>query len=132
MKSFFLIFLMLCASPVLSQSDSGHPRRVKYTKYQRAAAGFWRVTETDQAAKMAWLVLYLGESPDTMSVRWPTGLGCQSELAEIKKGTITVVGGNLPAVIQIQGPRTAEVSMFGGQVVFHMKKTKERTDFLCE
>jgi hypothetical protein len=77
-------------------------------------------------------VLYLGDSPDTMAVRWPTGMGCQSASAEIKKDTITVVGNNFPAVIHILGPKTGEVAMFGGQTVFHMKKTKERSDFGCE
>ena len=132
MRKSVLICLLLCASPVLSQDDSGHPQHVKYTKYQREAAGFWRVTEADRAAKLPWLVLYLGDSPDTMSVRWSTGIGCQFESAAIKKDTITVEGSNFPAVIHIQGPKTAEVSMFDGQTVFHMKKTKERTDFLCE
>lgn len=131
MQKSFLLFLMLCACPAFPQGDSDHPRHVKYTKYQREATGFWRVTETDEAKKMTWLVIYLGDSPETMTVRWPTGLGCQNEPAEIKKDTITVMG-HLPAVIQIQGSKTARVSMFGGQVVFHMRKTNERTDFLCE
>jgi hypothetical protein len=127
-----LIFLILCASAAFPQGDSDHPQHVKYTKYQREAAGFWRVTESSGTAQIAWLAIYLGESRNTMAVRWPTGMGCQNESAEIKKGTITVVGRNFPAVIQIQGPKTAQVSMFGGQVVIHMKKTKEQTDFLCQ
>jgi len=132
MQKTLLLFLMLCACPAFPQGDSDHPANVRYTRYQRNAAGFWRVTETDEVRKIAWLVIYLGDSPNTMKVRWPTGLGCQAESAEIKENTITVVGRNFPAVIQIQGPKTATVSMSGGQVVFHMKKTNERTDFLCE
>src|SRR5271157_61038 len=112
MRKSVLICLLLCAPAVLSQDDSGHPQHVKYTKYQLEAAGFWRVTESDRAAKLPWLVFYLGDSPDKMSVRWSTGMGCQSESAEIKKDTITVEGSNFPAVIHIQGPKTAEVSMF--------------------
>jgi hypothetical protein len=50
MKKSVLIFLLLCASTALSQNGSGHPRNVKYTKYQREAAGFWRVTEADHSA----------------------------------------------------------------------------------
>ena len=67
-----------------------------------------------------------------MSVRWPTGLGCQTEGTEIRGTTITVVGGNFPAVIQILGSKTATLSMFGGKTIVHMKKTKHATHFGCE
>src|SRR5271165_5526901 len=105
MQKTFLILWMLCACSAFRPGDSDHPRNVKYSKYQRAPAGYWRVTEADQAAKLAWLVPYLRDSPNTMAVRWPTGLGCQNEPAEIKKDTITVVGRNFPGVIHIQGSK---------------------------
>jgi hypothetical protein len=48
MQKIFLIFLMLCASPAFPQGDSDHPGHIKYTKYQRKVAGFWRgVMEAD-------------------------------------------------------------------------------------
>jgi hypothetical protein len=60
-------------------------------------------------------------------------MGCQTEPAEMQADKITVVD-RFPAVIQIQGPRAATLSMFvfGGQTLLHMRKTKEATDFLCE
>ena len=63
-----------------------------------------------------------------MTVRWPTGLGCQIESADIRGGTFTVVGDHFPATIKISGRKTATLSMFGGRTVLHMKKTKEATD----
>jgi hypothetical protein len=131
MRPIWGIVIMLCAVPAFSQNAADQPQHVKYTNYQRKAAGFWRVTEPRAEAKVAWLAIYLGDSQDNMIVRWPTGLGCQNESAEINAGTITV-GGNFPAVIQVHGPKSATLSMFGGQTVLHLRKTKEKTDFLCE
>jgi hypothetical protein len=88
--------------------------------------------EPPQGANVAWLVIGLGDSRDTMTVRWPTGLGCQTEGAQMHAGAITVVGGHFPAVIYIHDSKTATLSMFDGQTILHMKKTKEATDFLCE
>lgn len=103
------------------------------TKYQREAAGFWRVTETPpQGVSIKWLAIGLGDSQDTMTVTWPNGLGCQTEPAEIRADAITVVGGHLPGVIKIRGPKTATLIMFGGQIILHMGKTKEPTSFVCE
>ena len=96
MPRIFCIAIILCASSALPES-----RHVTYTKYQREAAGFWRVTETHQGANVKWLVIGLGDSANTMTVRWPTGTGCQTEPAEIQANKITVVE-HFPAVIQIQ------------------------------
>jgi hypothetical protein len=103
------------------------------TKYQREAIGFWRVTETPpRGVSVKWLAIGLGDSQTAMTVRWPNGLGCQMEDAEIRADTITVLGGRLAAVIHIRGPKIATVSMSGGQIIFHMRKTKEPTNLICE
>ena len=113
--------------------DRDTPKHAKYTKYQYRAAGFWRVVETPpQGVSVKWLVIGLGDSPSTMTVRWPTGLGCQNEEAEIRGETISTVGGNLRAVIQIRGPKKATLSMGEDQIVLHLRKTKEATNFVCE
>jgi len=124
--------MALCAFPAFPENAARHSEHVKYTKYQREAAGFWRVTGAPQSANVKWLVIGLGDSPSTMTVRWPTGLGCSTESAEIHADRITVVGDHFPAVIQIQGPKSATLSMFSGQIILHIRKTKEATDFLCE
>ena len=124
--------MILCGFPAFPQRPAEHPEHVKYTKFQREAAGFWRVTEAPQGANVKWLVIGLGDSQNTMTIRWPTGLGCSTESAKMHADTITVVGDHFPAVIQIRGPKTATLSMFGGQVILHIRKTKEATDFLCE
>lgn len=126
------ILILLCACPVFTQSEADHSTQVNYTKYQLEAAGFWRVTELHTGGNVQWLVIGLGDSRNTMTVRWPTGLGCQIESADIRGGTITVVGDHFPAVIRISGRQTATLSMFGGRTVLHMKKTKEATEFVCE
>jgi hypothetical protein len=132
MRSILWIFITQCVPPAFSQNAARHSEHIKYTKFQRQAAGFWRVTEAPQGANVKWLVIGLADSPNTMTVRWPTGLGCSTESAEIHADTITVVGDHFPAVIQIRGSKTATLSMFGGQITLHIRKTKEATDFLCE
>jgi hypothetical protein len=132
MQKILLAIVMFGVLPAVAQNDADHPAHVKYTKHQRQAAGFWKVTEPHQGANVEWLVIRLGDSKDTMGVRWPTGLGCQDESAEIRGATITVVGNNFPAVIQILGPKTATLSMFGGKTILHMIKTRHATDFGCE
>jgi hypothetical protein len=74
----------------------------------------------------------LGDTQNTMTVTWRDGLGWHSEPAEIRAHTITVVGSDLPAVIQIRGPKTATLIMSGGQIILHMRGTKEPTTFNCE
>lgn len=133
MRKLFSVILLLCAVPTFPQSDAEAQQHVKYSKYQRKAAGFWRVTETPpQGVSVKWLVIGLGDSQNTLTVRWPTGVGCQTEAAEIQGDTITVVGGNFPAVIQIRGRKTATLSMSGGQTILHLRKTQESVSFVCE
>jgi hypothetical protein len=126
-----LAIMMLLAFTGFAQNNADNKPHVKYTKYQRQAIGFWRATPGPQTARVSWLVIGLGDSRDSVTVRWPTGLGCQTDPAEIQGNTITVQGG-FPAVIQIHGSKTATVSMFGSQTILQMKKTKEATNFLCE
>ena len=125
------IAITLCAVSAFSQTGADQPRHVKYSRYQQKAAGLWRVTGSPHGAKVEWLAIYLGDSRDNMVVRWPTGLGCQNEPAEIRANTITV-DGNFPAVIQIHDSKSATLTTSGGQAILHLKKTKEQTNFLCE
>src|SRR5690348_15370108 len=123
------IFLALALSyTVLTAAQSA----LSQTKFQEQAAGFWRIIETRRDATPKWLVMGVGDSTDTMTLRWPTGTGCNSGEGRINGNGITVLGSNFPAVIQITGPKTATLIMFGGQIIVHMKKTKESTNFLCE
>jgi alkylation response protein AidB-like acyl-CoA dehydrogenase len=125
--------VVLCAFATVPQSGADPQKHVNYTKAQSKAAGFWRVTGTPpQGVSVKWLVIGLGDSRTTMTVRWPNGLGCQTEAAEIQGDTITIVGGHLPAVIQIRGSKNATLSMSGGQIVLHLRKTNEPSSFLCE
>lgn len=126
------ILILLCACPAFAQSEADRSKQVKYTKYQLVAAGFWRVTALHTGGNVQWLVIGLGDSGNTMTVRWPTGLGCQIESADIRGDTITVAGDHFPAVIKISGRKTATLSMFGGQTILPMTKTKEATEFGCE
>jgi hypothetical protein len=104
-----------------------------YTKYQRRAAGFWRVIETPPpGVSVKWLVIGLGQSATRMTLRWPDGLGCQNEDAEILGDTITATDGGLRAAIQIRGPDEATLRIDGVQTILHLRKTKEATNFACE
>ena len=132
MPRFCHLLLLLCAILAFAQGPAPQLHQVKHTKFQRRAAGFWRTTEVRNDATVKWIVLYFGDTQDTMILRRPTGLGCANEEGEIKNDKITVLGNNFPAVIQITGAKTAILSMFGGQNTVHLKKTKESTDFLCE
>ena len=132
MQKILLVVTMLGALTAPTQQTAEHPSHVAYTRQQRQAAGFWRVMEPPQGANVAWLVIGLGDSRDTMTVRWPTSLGCQTEGAEMHAGAIRFVGGHFPVVIYIHDSKTATLSMFDGQTILHMKKTKEATGFLCE
>lgn len=123
--------ISLSVSVLLSffaESANCQAPKINYTKRQRQAAGFWRV-ESPQNASVRWLAIYLGDSPETMIVRWPTGVGCQSEPADIH-GSIVKVGGHFPAVIELNGSKQAR--LIQGQVIVHLKKTNESTNFLCE
>lgn len=132
-----LLGILLSCAPVIevhaqsvTRIETSRVQGVRPTKYQREAAGLWRVIETQHGANVKWLAIYIGDSQDNMIVRWPTGLGCQNEQAKIRANTITIVGRNFPAAIQIRRGNTATLSL--GQTILHMRKTKEKTDFLCE
>jgi hypothetical protein len=128
MRKIFWIAALLCAIPASAQNDEEH---VKYTKFQKQAAGYWLVTEPQNEAHVQWLAIYLGDTRNTMTVRWPTDKGCQSETAEMHADTINVAG-DFPAVIQMDGPRTGTVKMYDGRIILHIKKTKDKTDSACK
>lgn len=120
-----LIFLLpaTLAAPAYCQQ-----RHIKYTKQQRRAAGFWRV-DPPQNGAVQWLAIYLGDSAETMIVRWPTGLGCQDEAAQIQGNRISIRD-HFPAVIDLHGSDAAELAY--EQMKLHLRKTRESTNFVCE
>lgn len=126
-----LRFIPLCVFPLLlmlirsSECQSG---KVKPTKQQHQAAGFWRA-DPRQTGSLPWLAIYLGDSLGKMIVRWPTSIACQDEPAEMR-GSIMEIGGHFPARFQLDGPKDATFAQ--GQVTLHMRKTKESTNFVCE
>ena len=128
-----VVLAALCALPAVSQTETNHAVPVKYTKHQRQAVGLWRVVEPPAPGwSVRWLAIYLGDSQNTMMVRWPTGLGCQYESAEMRDKILRIVGVRFPATIQFTGPKSATLSMVGRDSVRRLRKTKEPTDFLCE
>jgi len=120
-----LIFLLIS---LLAQIANGRTWKVQHTKQQHQAVGFWRV-DPPQIGTVRWLVILLGESPETMIVRWPTGIGCQDEPAEIHGSKITI-GGHFPAVLELNGSKEAILTTGGSTL--HLRKTKESTNFVCE
>jgi hypothetical protein len=108
-----------------------HAHVAKPTKAQRKAAGFWRVQEPHQTGSVQWVAIYVGDSPGTMSARWPTGLGCQYEPAEMHGNKITTVRPNVPAVIELNGSKNATLTL-GESTILHLRKTSASTSFACE
>ena len=81
-KSWLIPMLALLPIALLTQSSDCQTHKVKHTRQQRQAVGFWRV-DPPQNGSVRWLVIFLGDSPETMTVRWPTGIACQDDPAEI-------------------------------------------------
>ncbi len=116
------------ASLALTQNGECQLHRIKTTKQQHQAAGFWRANPR-QTGAVPWLAIYVGESPEKMVVRWPTGIACEDEPAEMH-GNVLEIGGHFPGVFQLDGPKHATLTQ--GQVTLQMRKTKESTNFVCE
>ncbi|HTS08173.1 MAG TPA: hypothetical protein VMP68_21560 [Candidatus Eisenbacteria bacterium] len=119
---------VLLGIALLPQIANCQTHKIKPTKQQRQAVGFWRV-DPPQNGTVRWLVILVGDSPETMTVRWPTGIACQDDPAEIHGNKITI-GGHFPAVLELNGSREATLTTGGSTL--HLRKTKESTNFVCE
>jgi hypothetical protein len=129
MNKFCLIAMSIFVPVVLLTAIADcQMRNVKHTKQQRQAAGFWRADPL-KSGGVPWLVIPLGDSPETMIVRWPTGIACQDDPAEIHGNKITI-GGHFPAVLELNGSN--EATLTNGGSTLHLRKTKESTNFVCE
>lgn len=128
------VIALLAAASLLScahVTPPGATHPVKRGSVQDLAHGYWELTAGVQEAGVAWIAIQAGDS-DAMTIVWPTGLGCASEIAKVVGKQVRAVGDGFPAVVTILSSRTAILSFRNSHAEHRLRKTRRDPRVICE